>query len=255
MSELSLVIITRNEAHNLAGCIESVPCADEVVVVDAQSTDDTRGVAAAFTDKVYDVPWEGFGKAKQHALQHATRPWVLSLDADERLDPQLADALCEAVRHPVPGVNGYRLNRLSNFLGTWIRHSGWYPDFILRLGRREHMRVTPDPVHERIEVEGRTATLGGHLLHYTDPTLEAYFAKLHRYADLSARMLHARGRRARAVDVSLRPLYQFLRMYVARAGFLDGLPGLLLAGGSAFHVFAKYARLWELDHRGTSCSS
>lgn len=250
MSTLSVIVITRNEAHNLARCLESVPFADEIVVVDAQSTDGTRAVAERFTHRFFDLPWQGFGKAKQAALDRATCEWVLSLDADEALDPGLAAEVADVVKHPRNGVHGFRLNRRANFCGVWIRHSGRYPDYVPRLGLRERVRFSQDLIHEHMEVTGNTRDLGGHLLHYTTPDLKSYLAKLSFYADLSARQLYARGRVARVVDVSLRPLYQFLRSYILQRGFLDGMAGLLIAGLSAVSVFTKYARLWELQRHG-----
>jgi glycosyltransferase involved in cell wall biosynthesis len=255
MKALSVIVITRNEAHNLAACLDSVPFADEIVVVDSQSTDDTRAIAARYTDRVYDLPWKGYGPAKQAALERATGRWVLSLDADEKLDAELARAIESAVHEPAGAFAGYRLDRISNFLGRWIRHSGWYPDFVLRLGLREQSSFSPDVVHERLLVDGPTGTLHGRLLHYTDPDFRHYLDKLGRYAELSAQKLHAEGRAARLSDITLRPVYQFVRSYLLQAGFLDGAPGLLLAGGSAFHVFAKYARLWDLARQDRSCSS
>lgn len=254
MTRLSLTVITKNEAINLERCLKSVPFADEIVVVDSQSTDGTRDIARKYTDKVLNLPWEGFGKAKQAALSNATGEWVLSLDADEVLDDELAYQIDHALNQN-GAVTGYRLNRISNFLGRWIHHSGWYPDRVVRLGRRTSMSVTPDVVHERISIDGIVSELSGHILHYTDPDWPHYVQKLQRYAELSAQQLHSHGRRASVWDLCVRPPYQFARMYLLQAGFLDGAPGLLLAGGSAFHVFAKYARLWELSRGGDACSS
>lgn len=249
MSTLSIIVITRNEAHNLPRCLDSVPFADEIVIVDSQSTDGTREVARRYTDKVFDLPWQGFGQAKQAALDRASCDWVLSLDADEVPDARLADAVQRVVRAGSTDVHGYRVNRLPNFCGAWIRHSGLHPDWVLRLGLRSRMRFSPDTVHEHADVTGRIRNLDGQLLHYTAPDLRAYLGKQQQYADLSARALFVRGRPARVVDVSLRPVYQFLRSYVMQGGFLDGVPGLLIAGGSALRVFTKYARLWELHRR------
>jgi glycosyltransferase involved in cell wall biosynthesis len=249
MSTLAVIMITKDEAHNLPRCLESVPFADEIVVVDTQSTDGTRDVARRYTEKVFDLPWQGFGMAKQAALDRASSEWVLSLDADEALDLPLAGAVENVVRSGDAGVHGYRVNRLVNFCGAWIRHSGLYPDRVLRLGRRSCMRFSPDTVHEHAEVTGRVRDLDGHLLHYTAPDLRSYLAKQQHYADLSAQALHLRGRRARMVDVALRPVYQLLRSYFLQRGFLDGVPGLLIAGGSALRVFTKYARLWELQRQ------
>lgn len=255
MSTLSVIVITKNEAHNLPRCLESVPFADEIVVVDAHSTDGTRDVARRYTEKVFDLPWQGFGGAKQAALDRATCEWVLSVDADEVLDRPLARAVENVVRGGDAGVHGYRVNRLANFCGAWIRHSGLYPDYVLRLGRRSRIRFSPDTVHEHAEITGRVRKLDGHLLHYTAPELRSYLAKQQHYADLSARALYARGRRPRLVDVSLRPMYQLLRSYFWQRGFLDGVPGLLIAGGSALRVFTKYARLWELQRQAGADSA
>ena len=250
-----MIVITRDEAHNLARCLESVPFADEIVVVDFQSTDGTRDVARRYTDQVFDLPWQGFGPAKQAALNRATCDWVLSVDADEVLDARLAAAVVGAVQGHDDRVHGYRVNRLANFCGAWIRPSGLYPDYVLRLGLRDRMRFSPDLIHEHAEVTGDTRDLEGHLLHYTTPDLRTYLAKQHYYADLSARQLYARGRAARVVDVALRPVYQFLRSYLLQRGFLDGVPGLLIAGLSATSVFLKYARLWELHRHGPESST
>jgi len=247
MSTLSLIIITRNEAANLPRCIESVPCADEIVVVDSDSTDDTVAVARRYTEHVHQIAWEGFGKAKQTALAKATGDWVLSLDADEVLDPKLAEQVEHVVRKASHPAAGYRLIRISNFLGRWIRHSGWYPDPVLRLARRELAAFTDAEVHEELRVRGPVKSLHGRLLHYTDPDWPHYLAKLRRYAEISAHALAKNGRRTTLWDLTVRPCYQFVLMYLFRLGFLDGVPGLLLAGGSAFHVFSKYAILWQLN--------
>jgi len=255
MTDLSVIVITRDEAHNLPRCLDSVSFADEIVIVDSGSRDGTQEIARRYTDKVYELPWEGFGPTKQAALERATGYWVLSLDADEELDRTLAAAVKQVVRGPEQSVCGFRANRLSNFLGTWIRHSGWYPDRVVRLGRRSRMRFSPDHIHERLIIDGPTSDLEGHMLHYTDPDFRHYLKKLARYADLSARGLHAEGRRAGWFDIVIRPAYQFCKSYLLKAGFLDGRAGFILACGSSFHVFTKYVRLWELGRETPACSS
>jgi glycosyltransferase involved in cell wall biosynthesis len=249
---LSVVVITRNEEHTLSRCLERLDFATEIIVADSGSTDGTLAVARRFTSHVVSVPWRGFGPTKQAALEQATCTWVLSLDADEVVDDELAQALRTVVRANDPRVAGYRINRRSNFLGTWMKHSGWYPDWVTRVARRERVRFSEHAVHEQMLVEGPVEPLPGHLLHYTDPDWPHYLAKLTRYADLSARALHAQGRRASVWDLTVRPAYQFVRTYVLQAGVLDGRAGLVLACGSAFHVFSKYARLWDLgrEHSG-----
>lgn len=246
---LSVVLITLNEEHTLERCLCRLAFASEIIVADTGSTDGTLEVARRFTPHVVSVPWLGFGPTKQSALQYATGRWVLSLDADEVLDDVLAASIRDAVQKDDPEVAAYRLNRCSNFLGTWMKHSGWYPDRIVRLGRRECVRFSDHPVHEHLHVQGRVVDLPGHLLHYTDPDWPHYLAKLRRYSQESARRLHGEGRRARVFDLVVRPAYQLLRTYFFQAGFLDGRAGWLLACGSAFHVFSKYAHLWDLERR------
>ena len=248
-ARLSVVLITLNEEHTLARCLSRLDFASEIIVADTGSTDGTLEVARRFTRHVVSVPWLGFGPTKQSALQYATGRWVLSLDADEVVDEVLAVAIRDAVQRDDPQVAAYRLNRRSNFLGTWMKHSGWYPDRIVRLGRRESLRFSDHPVHEHLQVTGRVLDLPGHLLHFTDPDWPHYLAKLRRYSQESARRLHREGRRAHAFDLVVRPVYQLLRTYLFQAGFLDGRAGWLLACGSAFHVFSKYAHLWDLEQR------
>lgn len=252
---LSVILITLNEEANLARCLARLDFATEIIVADSGSTDGTVAVAHRFTRHVISLPWQGFGPTKQAALQRATGRWVLSLDADEVVDDELVSSIREVLRNDLPHVAGYRINRRSCFLGTWMKRSGWYPDWVLRLGRRECVRFSSHRVHEQLQVQGRTSRLEGHLLHYTDPDWPHYLAKLSRYSEWSARSLHEEGRRARLVDLTARPAYQFLRTYFLQAGFLDGRAGLMLACGSAFHVFSKYARLWDLTRKQSGVHS
>lgn len=249
MQSLSLVIITKNEGLNLARCIESVPFADEIIVVDSGSTDDTREIALRYTRHVFDVPWTGFGPTKQAALKRATSDWILSLDADEALDEELARSIREALQQDASPAMGYQLCRISMFLDRWIMHSGWYPELILRLGRRTALACTTELVHERLDVEGPVLVLKGHLLHYTAPELGPYIEKMHLYAGLMASKKFQRGRRAGVLDLCFRPLYKFCYSYFFRRGFLDGVPGLILAGVLAYYVFMQYARIWEIAHK------
>lgn len=246
MQSLSLVIITKNEAKNLARCIESVPFADEIIVVDSQSTDQTREIARRYTEKVYDLPWKGFGPAKQAAMERATCDWILSLDADEELDDELAGSILNVLKQDSKTSAGYRVVRLSSFLGRWIRHSGWYPERIVRLGRRGAIACTPEPVHERLDVEGPVSDLKGHLLHHTAPEFNGYMKKIHLYADLMAQKKFKKGKRSGILHIYIRPLYKFWWAYLFKMGFRDGTQGLILAGSLAYYVYVQYARIWEL---------
>ena len=246
---LSVVMIARNEEHNLSRSLSRLDFATEILVADSGSTDRTVQEALRFTPHVFDVDWRGFGPTKQLALDRASCDWILALDADEVVDDELAAAIVEALRRNDPQVSGYRINRRSNFLGTWMKHSGWYPDRVTRLARRDCARFSPHAVHEQLLVQGRTDDLPGHLLHYTDPDWGHYTAKLARYADLSAQALHGQGRTASLWDLTVRPAYQFVRTFILQLGVLDGWAGFLLACGSAFHVFSKYAGLWSLQRK------
>jgi len=245
MPTLSVILITFNEEANIEACLRSVQWADEIVVLDSHSQDETLSICRRFTDKCHRVEWLGFGKTKNAALDRSTGEWVLSIDADERITPELAEEIRRTIRDAGDRI-GFWIPRRAWFLGRWIRHCGWYPGHVLRLFRRDAGRFQEKRVHEGVEVNGPTAALKNDLLHYTDRDLEHYFQTFHRYTSLAARDLFQAGRRAGVSDLVLRPLATFVKMYLLRAGFLDGLQGLLLCGLSAGYVFTKYAKLWEL---------
>jgi len=247
---ISALVITRNEAENIRDCLASLQWVAEIIVVDAESTDDTVARAREFTDKVFIRRWEGFSAAKNFALAQCTSDWVLWLDADERVTPELREEIINTLRN-TPTAAGFAMPRLANFLGKWIRHGGWYPGYVLRLFRRDAGRFDDKPVHEGVRVDGKIERLRNHLLHYTDRNLQHYFEKFNRYTSLAVEELHQRGRRFHLRDLLLRPCWFFFRMYVLKGGFLDGLPGFILARLSAAYVFAKYAKLWEIqnEHR------
>ncbi len=252
MNGLSVLIITHNEEENIRDCLESVRWAEEIVVVDAESRDRTVEIARRYTDKIWVRPWAGYAAAKNFALQQCTRPWVLWLDADERVPPELRLEILHTLEYPQHA--GYEIPRLAYFLGRWIHHGGWYPGYVLRLFRRDAARFNENRVHEGVQLEGSVGRLRHHLLHYTDRTLEHYLKKFNQYTSLAAEELADRGKRFRLIDLLLRPPYMFLRMYLLRAGFRDGLQGFLLAGFSAAYVFAKYAKLWELQQNRRQAS-
>lgn len=244
MAKLSVIIITCNEESNLRRCLESVKFADEIIVNDSGSGDKTLDIAREFDCRTISTKFAGFGAAKQLALEQATGEWVLSIDADEEVDEVLRQAIIAAVDKG--GEDGWLLNRKSQFLGRWITHSGWYPDYILRLFRRDKARFTASPVHEEVEIDGQVGTLPGHIMHYTDPSIAHYLKKLDRYTALSAKMLLEAGKSFHWHYLIVKPFAIWVKMYILKRGFLDGLPGFILASLSSFHVFCKYAKLWEL---------
>ena len=243
---ISAIIITKNEAHNLPVCLAALHWVHEIIVVDAESEDGTGDLAREYTDKVFIRNWEGYASAKNFALAQATGEWVLSIDADERVTPELREEIC-ALLSAQPQCEGYEMPRLANFLGAWMMHGGWYPGYVLRLFRRGAGGIANVAVHEAVQVQGKIGRLRHHLLHYTDPGIQHYFEKYNRYTSLAAEEMQRQGKRFHLWDLLFRPLWFFFRMYVLRTGFMDGLPGLILASFSAAYVFTKYAKLWELQ--------
>jgi len=244
MNRLSVTIIAWNEEERLRACLESVAWAEEILVIDAESTDKTVQVAREFTDKIWVRPWPGFAEQKNFALDQATCEWVLSLDADERVTPELRERISRIVRADGPG-DGYSIPRKNIFWGAWVRHGGLYPDYQLRLFRRAAGRFVDSAVHESVVVEGHVERLSEALLHHSYRGLDDFVARSNRYSALAARDVVARGGRAGVLDLALRPLGRFLSMYVARGGFLDGWRGFVLAVLYANYVFLRVAKTWE----------
>lgn len=246
-------MITRDAGTQLADCLASVPFVGEIVVVDSGSADDTVEVAQGFGARVIHQAWLGYGAQKNFAVAAARHDWVLCLDADERLTPELATAIAAIV--PVPGGRpgggssgpaAYACARRNRFLGRWLAHGEGYPDWNVRVFDRRRARWTEDPVHEHVVSEGPVARLGGDLLHESAESLEAYLAKQNRYTSLQAEALFARGEAPSVLRLLLSPLTRFLRFYLLRLGFLDGTPGLVHIVIGCHNSFIKYAKLRAL---------
>lgn len=243
MARLSVILITKNEAANIRACLESVAWADEIVVVDSGSTDETVEIAREFTDKVYvHSDWPGFGPQKNRALDYATGDWALSIDADERVTPELY-AEIESVLNGA-GAIAYRIPRLSSFCGRFMRHSGWRPDYVLRLFRRDMGRFSEAQVHEAVEVRGEVKDLQCDLLHYSYRDFDDVLAKLNLYSSASAKQMAGCGKRGGLATAILHGAWAFFRTYVLRAGFLDGREGFMLAVMNAENSYYRYIKLW-----------
>jgi glycosyltransferase involved in cell wall biosynthesis len=243
---LSAVVIARNEARHIEACLRSVAFCDEVIVVDSGSTDDTVERARALGAKVTQTPdWPGFGPQKNRALQQATGDWVLSIDADERVTPELAAQIRAAVA--APRFDAYSLNRHSSYCGQYIDHSGWYPDRLVRLFRRGAARFSDDLVHERLLYDGAVGRLEGELLHESFDDFEAVLDKLNRYSTAGAQALHARGAKGSFGKAVLHGAWAFARTYVLRRGFLDGRLGFALAVSNAEGTYYRYLKLWLMQ--------
>ena len=244
---LSVVLITHNEAANLAACLESVAFADERIVVDSGSTDATAEIARGLGAHVVVTPdWPGFGAQKNRALALATGDWVFSLDADERVTPELARSLRAAIASNPPEA-GYELSRLSNFCGQWMRHGDWYPDRVLRLFKRGVGRFSNDQVHERLIVDGRIGRLDGELLHYSMPTLGSALDKMNRYSSGRAVDKVAAGMRGGLASALAHGLWAFVRCYILRRGLLDGRLGFVLAVYVAEGTYYRYLKMGLLE--------
>jgi glycosyltransferase involved in cell wall biosynthesis len=242
---VSLVLITRNAASQLRACLDSAQFAEEIVVVDSGSDDDTVQLATSMGARVIHQEWLGFGPQKQRAVECARNDWVLCLDADERVTPELARSIAQALA--TPRAHAYRMARRNRFLGRWLRHGEGYPDWSTRLFDRRHARWSDDAVHERVMVEGNVGTLDGDLAHHSAESLDAYMAKQNRYTTLQAQSMHASGRRASVAKLMLSPLVRFLRFYVFRLGFLDGVPGLVHIAIGCETSFQKQAKLFAIE--------
>ena len=256
---LSVCVIARDEEEVLPRCLDSVCWADElVVVVDARSRDGSEKIARERTPNVEVRAYGGDIDQKRHCVARASHDWVLIVDPDEVVTEDLAKEIqsrLSVADHLVSGptdhlVCGFRLNRLTHHLGRWIRHGDFYPDWKLRLFRKSAMRWEGRDPHGRIEVEGAVEKLSSAMLHYSYRDLADQLDRIQFFSAEAAAAMHAEGRRARIRDLVLRPPARFVRAYLLKRGFLDGVPGFVIAAATAFHVLLKYAKLWELERVG-----
>ena len=244
---LSVVIITRNAAAQLAACLASASFADELLVVDSGSNDGTTELAAAHGARVIRQDWMGFGPQKQFAIEAASHEWVLCLDADERVSERLRASILSALADPA--AHAFAMPRCNRFMGRWLRHGEGYPDWSLRLFHRQHARWSEDSVHEKVLTNQPAARLEGDLLHDSAETLAGYLEKQNRYTDLQAEALFKAGKRAGVAQLLLSPALRFVKFYFLRLGFLDGAAGLVHILIGCCNSFHKYAKLMALHRR------
>lgn len=242
---LSAVIITKNAAAQIGECLASLAFADEVLVVDSGSTDGTADIARTAGARVIAKAWLGYGRQKQFAVEQARHDWVLCLDADECVSDALRASIIAALA--APRATAYDMARCNRFLGHWLRHGEGYPDWSLRLFDRRHARWSADPVHEQVLANARPARLSGDLLHDSAETLDGYLDKQNRYTTLQAAAMRAAGKRAGIGRLLLSPLARFVKFYVFRLGFLDGVAGLVHIAIGCMNSFNKYAKLLALQ--------
>jgi glycosyltransferase involved in cell wall biosynthesis len=245
--KLSIAIITLNEEKNIRRTLESVKWADEIVVFDSGSIDKTVAICREFTDTVVHRDWDGFARQKNAAIDKTTGDWVLSLDADEPIEPALAKEIREIISRQ-DSCDGYRIPRKTFFLGKQVRFGGWYPDYNLRLFRKGKGRFEERVVHEAIKVRGSVGTTRYALLHYAYPDLSSYMSSINKYSSLAVSVMKEQGIgrfQSGWVNILFRPVFTFLLKYIFRLGFLDGKRGLVLNLFHSYYVFAKYAKAWE----------
>lgn len=241
---ISIIIITKNEEKNIERCLKSVQWADEIIVVDADSSDRTVKIAKALNAKVIVKQWEGFSKQKEFALHQASSEWIFSLDADEEVTIELKEEIFVTINLPHT-LNGYEVPRKSFFLDRWMKNGGWYPGHQLRLFKKSKTRMNHRPVHEGFLIEGLIGLLKADLNHYTYNSLHQYLEKMNDYSSLDVMNTIGNGRIIRWYHFILNPLSVFLRMYISLRGYKDGFYGFLLAYYSAFHALVIYAKCWE----------
>lgn len=251
MPKLSVTVITKNEAANLAAALDSVRWADEIIVIDSGSTDGTPDIARRYTDRVTTRDWEGYSAQKNYAASVATHDWILSLDADERVTSSLA-AEIRALLSEEPRARGFRIPRIAHYLGRWIRSTDWYPDYQLRLYDRTTGQWTRRRVHESVAVDGPVDTLSADLEHRPYRDISHHLATIDRYTTLAAAHLHERGAHATLLQLALHPVLAFLRNYLLRRGFMAGSAGFVISILNSYYVFLKFAKLWERQRVATS---
>ena len=248
MPKLSVTIITKNEAADIAEALTSVRWADEVIVVDSLSTDDTAAIAKQHTDRVIVREWPGYIAQKNYAASIASHDWILSLDADERVTPELADEI-RSILASEPEHRGYRMPRVTWHLWRWVRTTDWYPDEQLRLYDRRAALWTGRHVHESVSVGGSVGRLKGELQHFAYRDIADHLETIDRYTTYAAQQMHESGRRTGLLGLVVHPPLAFLRNYLLRGGIRDGLPGFIISSMNASYVFLKFAKLWELRRR------
>jgi len=248
MLPVSIVIVTQNEERNIREALQSIKGAAEIVVIDAFSTDKTVDICREYTDKIYRIEWQGYAKQKQTGIEHARSEWVFILDSDERFTDSLWKEIADIIGNSEK-YSGYYVPRKNFFLGKWIRHGGWWPDYTLRLFLRGKAIMQERSVHEKVIVQGGTGYLSNHLEHQTCRSISEYIKKMDIYSTLSAKELKEKGIRSGTFKLVVHPLFTFFKMFIFRLGFMDGIYGLALAVLYSCYTFLKYLKLWEFSNK------
>jgi glycosyltransferase involved in cell wall biosynthesis len=242
---ISAIIITKDEEQNIRECLESVSWMDEIVVLDSGSSDRTVEIAKEFTPEVFVTDWPGYGAQKNRALDKAKYEWIFSLDADERVTPELRQEIESAISSTEHA--GYRMPRLSSYCGRFMKHGGWWPDHVIRLAKRGSCKFSDSLVHESMIVDGTLGTLSNPIIHYTYRTMDDVTMMIHRYSSASAKMMFEKGKSSSVSKAIGRSILTFIRTYLLKLGFLDGKEGFMLAISNSQLAFYKYLKLYFLN--------
>lgn len=245
---ISAAIITKNEGKNLKDCLKSIQFTDQKVIIDSGSTDDTLKIAEEFGCDFYPENWKGFGPQKQSAIDKCKFKWVLVIDADERIPPETAKKIQEAVRCE-SDIVGYSFPRKNHFQGRWIKHMGWWPDKIVRLFQRNLGKMSDAEVHEEVLVNGRVENLNCPIEHFTESSFSKIFQKIDQYSTLGAERAYSEGKRCSIWEAAVRAEFTFYQNYILRLGFLDGYQGFTLSVTDAINKFAKYAKVSQMSKK------
>lgn len=246
-NKISAVIITKDEEKNIERCLKSLDWVDEIVVVDSGSTDKTIEICKEYNCSIVDSEWLGFGRTKKLAVNSASNNWILSIDSDEEVTPELRNKIKEILANPK--FDAYRVKRKSFYLGKMINHCGWGSDYPLRLFNRTHGNFNDKEVHESVDIHWEGSKIESPLLHYTYPTIELHVSKTNRYTDIQAEELYKKGKQFSIFAAVLLGINKFINMYIFKLGILDGKEGFILCSIASFGVYLKYVKLWKLNKK------
>ncbi len=251
--KISAVVVCFNEEKNIERCLKSLLWTDEIVIVDSFSTDRTLDICRKYTDRIYQRRWKGINDQKRYAVSLARNEWVIVIDADEVVTEELKEEIKERLTADKGRYDGYMIKRHTYYLGRWINHCGWYPDYKLRLFKKSKCRFIGEDPHDKISVEGKVGKLKGEIYHFTYENIADHLRTINSFSDTVAKNMFKKGERFLLLKMLFKPPVKFFETYIYKLGFLDGIPGLIIAVLSSYYVFLKYAKLWEMRNEKGKC--
>lgn len=243
---ISVYVLTYNSMRTIEKCLRSLWWAEELVIVDSFSTDGTLDICKRYTEKIYQAPWKGFKTQYQYAADLTTKEWIMVVDSDEEIPSNLVEEIRRELAIGKEKIDGFYINRKTYYLGKWINYGGWYPDGKIRLYRKSKGRWEGDDPHPTVVVKGRVKILRNHYLHYTYKDISDHIQTIDRYTKMAAQAMLKKGKRFSVLNLLFNPLFRFIKEYIIKQGFRDGIPGLIIIVSTMFYVFMKYAKLWEI---------